>query len=316
MHLLCCLLMLWVFASDAAASEPKSILELLNRVPAPPASATEAAQWFNKEGRLVHQGLLALKADIAANKEGSHAMARAAGDAVSTGPSIQGMEDVGIDVARMQRDPTYAAEIQKKLRTMSPQDQMAFTQKMMQPQRKAQQQDMKQMAQESPPVQAAADTARLFAQKQTAWLTGPHTALGKEFLKVAERAEQKPIVVGKPKIDYDSPGCDHACDKEWTAFGAKLWPLLMARETEILQGRRAILQRYRTGLSEMVKEGQAHLTASRYGAAATSLMNRTAIAGYHEGLLGDISGLIDLTETAAKRAAGIVNSGVEKWYLR
>lgn len=45
-------------------------------------------------------------------------------------------------------------------------------------------------------------------------------------------------------------------------------------------------------------------------------MNRSAIAGYHEGLLGDISGLIDLTETAAKRAAGIVNSGVEKWYLR
>ncbi len=120
----------------------------------------------------------------------------------------------------------------------------------------------------------------------------------------------------KPKIDYDSSGCDSVCDKQWKAYGAKLWPLLMGRETEILQGRRAILQRYRAALSEMVKEGQTHLTASRYGAAATSQMNRSAIAGYHEGLLGDISGLIDLTETAAKRAAGLVNSGVEKWYMR
>lgn len=66
MHLLFCLLILWIFASAAGAGEPTSILELLNRVPVPPASALEAAQWFNKEGHPVHPGLLALKADIAA----------------------------------------------------------------------------------------------------------------------------------------------------------------------------------------------------------------------------------------------------------
>jgi hypothetical protein len=44
--------------------------------------------------------------------------------------TIQGMENVGIDVARMQRDPGYAKEMQEQIKKMSPQEQMAFVQKM------------------------------------------------------------------------------------------------------------------------------------------------------------------------------------------
>lgn len=39
------------------------------------------------------------------------------------------MENVAIDVARMQRDPGYAKEMQEKLKKMSPAEHVAFVQK-------------------------------------------------------------------------------------------------------------------------------------------------------------------------------------------
>ncbi len=74
------------------------------------------------EGHLVHPGILALKADLEANKKvGEASTARDGANAQAL--SIQGMENVGIDVARMQRDPGYPKEMQAKIKKLSPQEQ-------------------------------------------------------------------------------------------------------------------------------------------------------------------------------------------------
>jgi hypothetical protein len=258
--------------------------------------------------------MLALKADIDSNRQAGRITAQSAGSAASTAPMIQGMENAGIDVARMQRDPAYQKEMQQRIQQMSPQEQMAFMNKMMQPHMQASTKDVKAMGQESPAIQAAAEAARTFPQRQSAWLTGPRQSFIEDFELVLQRVTQKPFGLEKPKIEYDSIGCDNACLAQWKIYGDKLWPLVLARETDILQGRRAVLQRYKAAASGMIKEGDTHLTASRFGNAAGSQVNRGSIALYHEGLLGEVSGLIDQTEIAAKRARDIVNGGVEKFF--
>jgi hypothetical protein len=313
MALLFCLLILWLPAGNVAAADIQSVWDLFNRIPAPPASAEEAATWFSKEGRLVHQGLLALKADIAANQKASALIARPAAEAQTVAPPSHSGEPTDVDVVRMQYDKLYAADIQSKLRAMTLPEQVALTQKLMQPQTPAHQENMRP-AEDEPAVQAAAQTAEEFLQQQSVWATGPRLALGKEFIQAAQRADQKAIVLTKPTMEYYSAGCHEACEAQWNAYGDKLWPMVLARETELLQARRRILERYRHALAAMVKEAQPHLAASKYGAAAVSLPNRHAIASYHDALLGEIAGLVDLTESAAKRAAGIVNGGVKRWY--
>jgi hypothetical protein len=64
-----------------------------------------------------------------------------------------------------------------------------------------------------------------------------------------------------------------------------------------------------------VKEGDRHLVATRYGAAARSQRNRLALAQYHQELLADVSHLVDETEAAARAAAQVVNREVEILFL-
>jgi hypothetical protein len=58
-------------ASSAFAAElpASSVLALFNRIPELPSTAQEATRWVDKEGRLVHPGLLALHADIKAHQQ-------------------------------------------------------------------------------------------------------------------------------------------------------------------------------------------------------------------------------------------------------
>lgn len=112
----------------------------------------------------------------------------------------------------------------------------------------------------------------------------------------------------------DSIGCDNPRQVQWKAYGENLWPFMLARETEILQGRRTARQRVRTTLSSLIQEGDKQVIATHYGA-AKSRINRLLIAGYHEVLLGEVGALIDQTETETKRTADVVNGGVEKVFV-
>lgn len=299
-------------AARVDAADQKSLVDLLNRVPDVPATAQEAAKWFDKEGHLVQPGLLALRADLEAGKKvGEVSSSRDGANAQAL--AIQGMENVGIDVARMQRDPAYAKEMQEKLKKMSPAEQMAFVQKMTQPQRQASVQDVKAMAAETPAVDAAVEVAKGWNETQQARIK-THVAQWSETDKAAERVAYKPTSVARPKIEFDSPGCDKSCDAQWRAYGEKLWPVVLDREADILQIRRTALQRDRVELMRLMQDGDRLLTPTRYGAGARSQVNRTWLTGYHQSLLGEIDQLITQTETAAKRAAGVVNAGVERLF--
>jgi hypothetical protein len=298
--------------SSSEAAEPKSLVELFNRVPEPPATAQEAVRWFDQSGALIHPGLLALKADIEANKRASEAAPRKDA-AAALAATTQGLENVGVDVARLQKDPAYAKEMQERIMKMSPQEQMAFVQKMTQPQTQASLRDTQAAAQEPPAVQAAVDAAKRWPDRQKARSTA-HITFWKESDDAIQHAAQRPVSLAKPKIEYDSIGCDNPCHAQWRAYGEKLWPIVLDREREILQARRAALQRDRVDLSAMLKEGDTLLASTRFGAAALSQVDRTYITGYHAGLLGEIDRLVDETQTAAKRAADIANAGVERLF--
>jgi hypothetical protein len=307
------LIMLLVLAAARVdAADQKSLADLLNRVPEVPASATEAANWFDKEGHLVNAGLLALKADLEASKKVVE-VSSAKDGANAQALAIQGMENVGIDVARMQRDPAYAKEMQEKLKKMSPAEQMAFVQKMTQPQRQASLQDVKAMAAETPAVDTAVEAAKGWNETQQVRIK-THIAQWVETDKAVERVAYKPTGLARPKIEFDSPGCDKSCDAQWRAYGEKLWPVVLDREADILQIRRTALQRDRAELTRLMQDGDRLLAPTQYGAAARSQVNRTWLTGYHQSLVGEIDQLITQTETAAKRASGVVNAGVERLF--
>ncbi|HEY7284740.1 MAG TPA: hypothetical protein VH497_04800 [Vicinamibacterales bacterium] len=297
---------------SVAGADQKSLVDLLNRVPEAPATAQEAAKWFDKEGHLVHPGILALKADLEANKKvGEVSSAKDGANAQAL--AIQGMESVGIDVARMQKDPAYAKEMQEKLKKMSPAEQMAFVQKMTQPQRQSSLTDVKAMASETPAVDAAVDAAKGWNEAMQARIK-TQIAERTETEKTAQRVAYKPIAMARPKIEFDSPGCDKSCDAQWRAYGEKLWPVVLDREADILQIRRTALQRDRADLTRLMQDGDRLLAPTQYGAGAKSQVNRTWLTGYHQSLIGEIDQLIEQTQTAAKRAADVVNNGVERLF--
>src|SRR5262245_17355889 len=295
------MLTLVLAAARAEAADQKSLVDLLNRVPEVPATAAEAAKWFGKEGHLVNAALLALKADLEASKkvvETSSARDGANAQALA----IQGMENVGIDVARMQKDPAYAKEMQEKLKKMSPAEQMAFVQKMTQPQRQASMQDVKAMAAETPAVDAAVEAAKGWSEMMHARVN-TQIAERSETEKAVQRVAYKPIGIARPKIEFDSPGCDKSCDAQWRAYGEKLWPVVLDREADILQIRRTALQRDRAELLRLMQDGDRLLAPTQYGAGARSQVNRSWLTGYNQSLVGEIDQLIEQTQTAAKRAA-------------
>jgi len=304
--------MLALAVPSVAAADQKSLVDLLNRVPETPATAQEAAKWFDREGHLVHPGILALKADLEASKKVGEASSTKDGSNAQA-LAIQGLENVGIDVARMQKDPAYAKEMQEKLKKMSPAEQMAFVQKMTQPQRQASLTDVKAMANETPAVDAAVEAAKGWNETMQARIKA-QIADRTETDKAAQRVAYKPIGIARPKIEFDSPGCDKSCDAQWRAYGEKLWPVVLDREADILQIRRTALQRDRAELTRLLQDGDRLLAPTQYGAGARSQVNRTWLTGYHQSLVGEIDQLIEQTQTAAKRAADVVNNGVERLF--
>ena len=93
----------------AAEGPSASVLALFNRIPELPTTAQEATRWVDKQGKLVHPGLLTLQADIKAHQQAMDRLAAVVGERGRAQAVVQvedlgkGMADVGIDMARMQR---------------------------------------------------------------------------------------------------------------------------------------------------------------------------------------------------------------------
>lgn len=320
MHITVSLLaLLFSFTVPAWAAEPKSLVDLLSRVPEIPANAQDAATWFTPEagkpgpGKLTHPDLLGLRGDLAASKGFSGSLRQMAAKTLSEDPTKKGLNESGIDAARLQRDATYQAELQKKMERMSTQEKMAFAQKLMQAQLQATQQDARAMGLEPAEVEAAAEAATNYTVNYSTWLTGPLTTFTQEWEQVAHQLGQKPLVGKKPNRDWDSIGCEATCQKEWQAYAHEIWPQVLSREADILKARRAVLQRYKAAVKERVQEGQLSLAPAGYGAAAQSQTNRATLATYHEQLLGDIEGYASLVELTVLRPAMLVAQGSAKF---
>jgi len=310
-----------VSLSGPHAAPASGVLELFNRLPEAPSSAQEAARWVDKSGRLVHPPLLALKADLEAHRRAvaaplqTRAPAQQAVAMQQQADLAQGMANVGIDMQRMQNDPAYASEVQARMRSMSPDQLMAMSRAMAQPinQNPSRRNEAKDMVDDAPAIKAAAEAGFEYRNRQVSRIEA-HSAFWKSTeAEVGRRVHAAPLRVDlpRPRIEFDNPGCDRACDAAWQAYAAKMLPLMVARDTQALQLRRDALQRERQALAPTVARADQALKAAAYGEQALSSTHRMQIAGYDEGVLGEIQLLIGKTEEIARLASRHVHCGAQ-----
>jgi hypothetical protein len=305
-------------SAGAHARAPESIAALLKALPDPPASTEQAATWVDKTGRIVHPALQQLQTAIAHHQQAMQRIAAAQGrtsndqDQVVTQNVLKGMQDVGIDIQRMQTDPAYAQQMQDRLRRMTPAEQMAMAQRMSQPLNH----DVRfvnqaaAMEQDKPAARAAAEAGQAYAQQQPQRFER-HAALWAETENAVQRVRARKLTVDlpKPALEWDNPGCDQPCRARWEAYAAKMLPLMIARESEILALRRAAVQRQRAAVAPDIATAEHHLQATEFGLASTSQVNQGYIVGYDGAAVAEIQALVDRTVEAVQRAAVLPHCG-------
>jgi hypothetical protein len=319
-HIFRAALVLCVAGPSAALAAPASgVLDLFNRLPDAPATAEDAARWVDKDGKLVHAPLLALKADIEAHKRAVAAPLQAQAPAQQVQAKMQaddlskGMANVGIDMARMQSDPAYAKEVQARMKSMSPEQLMAMSKAMAQPmnQNPNRRNEAKDIADDAPAVKAAAAVAFEYSQQQVARIQahGARWQATEAEIKSTVYATPLKVDVPKPRIEFDNPGCDKACEAGWQAYAAKMLPLMIARDTQALKIRREAVQRELQALAATIAQADKALKAAAYGERALSSTHMQQIVGYDQGLLGEIEMLITKTEEITRTASRTLHCG-------
>lgn len=306
--------------SQTQTQTPHSVAALLKALPELPASAEQAATWVDKSGRLVHPALLQLQAAIAEHRQAMQRIAAAQGrtdmdqDQIATSNLLKGMQDVGIDVQRMQSDPAYAQQVQDRMRRMTPAEQMAMAQRMAQPLN----QDVRfvnqaaAMAKDKPAARAAAEAGQAYAQQQPQRFER-HAALWAETENAVQRVRAQKLTVDlpKPALEWDNPGCDQPCRSRWEAYAKKMLPLMIARESEVLALRRAAVQRQRAALAPDIAAAERHLQATDFSLASTSQVNQGYIVAYDGAVVAEIQALLDRTLEALQHAAVVPHCGAQ-----
>lgn len=304
----------------AQAQAPTSVQALLDALPELPVTAEQAATWVDKQGRIVHPALLQLQAAIATHRQAMERIVAAQGRTHADQGQVvahnlgQGLQDVGIDMQRMQADPAYAQQVQDRIRRMTPAEQMAMAQRMAQPLNKDPRfvNQAAAMAQDSAAARAAAEVGQAYAQQQPQRFQ-QHAALWAETENAVQRVRARKLTVNlpKPALEWDNPGCDQRCQGQWEAYAAKMLPLLVARETEILNLRRAAVQRQRAAVAPDIATAEQHLQATEFGLASRSQANQGFITGYDGAVVAEIQGLLDRTIDAVKSAAVVPHCGTQ-----
>lgn len=304
--------------ASRAAEPPVSVLDLFDRIPELPATAEEATRWIDRRGELVHPGLLALLADLKAHEQamaGIQAVTaerQRAQSAVAVEGLGQGLADIGIDMARLQRDPAYAQQVQERMRSLSPQEMAALSQRMSQPMNQdARYQNAAQAMVDDPPaVQAAATQGEAYGQAQMARRQA-HQAIWSAAEDAARRVREQPLALTlkRPAMAWDNIGCDSACQARWEAYANQAWPLMVARDTEILRIHRAAVQRQRAAVAEGLALADRHLRAAAHGASSGSEVNRIRIAAYDAAAVGEVRAIVERIVESLRSAAVVVNCG-------
>jgi hypothetical protein len=304
-----------------AGTTPSSVLSLYQRIPDPPATAQEAAaKWIDKGGTLIHPGLIALKADLEAHQKAMEELAKpSAAQAIRQGEyqmeSLgKGMADVGIDMARMQSDPAYRAQVQARMQKMSPAELMAMSQQMNKPMQQDERivNQAKAMNDDPAAVREAAEAGYAYTSKQLDRIEAFQARWKQMEDGEVKKIRSTPLPkVGqqKPTMEYDNIGCDTSCQSQWDAYAAKVLPLMIARDNEILKVRRTALLRERAAIAADVRTADGHLIAARYGAASQSQANQSRIRSYDGAVVSEIAQIVYQLEDAARSAAVVTHCG-------
>jgi hypothetical protein len=277
-------------------------------------------RWVDKQGTLVHPGLLALQADIQAHQQMVAQIGAAAGEhnqaqgAIAVDALGKGLADAGIDMLRMQRDAAYAQQVQDRLRSMSPQQMIALSQRMSQPLNSdpRHQNAAKAIADDPAVVRAAATAGEAYSQAQATRLQTLE-AIRLQAEQAADTLRLKPLTLpaGKPAIEWENIGCTAVCRAQWEVYAGAVLPLMIERDSAILQLRRAALQRQRAALADGLRSADGHLVASRYGAASQSAVNQTKIVAYDGAAIGDLRYLVDRITDSVRSAAAVAHCGTQ-----
>lgn len=314
------LVALATLGAGAQAQAPDSVAALLKALPELPASAEQAATWVDKTGRIVHPALLQLQAAIATHQQAMQRIAAAQGRTnvdqgqVATNNLLRGLQDVGIDLQRMQTDPAYAQQVQDRMRRMTPAEQMAMAQRMSQPLNNDPRfvNQAAAMEKDKPAARAAAEAGLAYTQQQPQRFER-HAALWAETENAVQRVRARKLTVDMPKpaMEWDNPGCDKRCQAQWDAYAAKMLPWMIARESEVLALRRAAVQRQRAAVAPDITTAERHLQATEFSLASTSQVNQGYIVGYDGAAIAEIQGLLDRTIEAVQRAAVLPHCGTQ-----
>ena len=169
----------------------------------------------------------------------------------------------------------------------------------------------KDIADDAPAVKAAADAAFEFSQQQAARVQAHHARWQATEADVKRQVFATPLKadVAKPRMEFDNPGCDKACQAAWEDYAAKMVPLMIERDAQALKLRREALHRERQALAPAVGKADQVIKAAQYGEKALSQAHTHRIVAYDEALVGEIGLLISKTEEIARSASRSVHCG-------
>lgn len=310
-----------LLAASAAQAQPTtSLAQLLAALPEPPATPEQAASWVDGQGKPAHAGLLAQRQAMEAHKAAANRLLAGDAEAARTQAGYrtealgQGMADIGIDMQRMQSDPAYAAQVQERLRRMTPAEQMALAQRMNAPMQQDRRitNEARSMAEDGPAATAAYEAGQAYSQ------AGAFTERRNREARLWQDAEAAVARVNarrldpglpKPRMAYDNIGCEAGCRAQWQAYADRMLPLMVARETEVLKLRTAALQKQRAWLAAELAPVDRHLAATAFGAGSTSRVHREQIVAYDVSAVGEIQALHDRLAETVRQAAVVVRCG-------
>lgn len=302
----------------AAELPSQSLLQIFNRVPKAPATTQEADKMVNAKQQM--PVLVAIRSELdahsaavekifaAADAKIRARMGGAANPEQAAQAATRAASVAGIDVARMQTDKAYAAEMQAKMRSMTPQEMMAMS--------AALSQGMGMRATvavyDPPAVKAAAEAGQALMQPDQ--VASRSAVYQRRWAEVDRKvtAIQARYQARFPKMQL---GCDGEgggrpeCQAERARFVSTMMPLLYTRDAEILQVEAAAVEEERAALAAQVRTADAHLLAAQYGGLSQELGNPTQIGYLDMIYVGEIKALVVKFEELTKRAAYITHCG-------
>lgn len=286
-------LILFILIAPFARSQ-QSLQSLHSRIPAVPATAAAAPAWLNTpEINTLRKQLKDQRAFV--DKLSKDASASAAA----------GMSTGAIDFARAQRDPAYAQELQKKIASMSQEEQMKLGMQMAQATQAQALQDVQAMAADPDSVKLAAERWPDYQMKQAAGgITAQVQAVHDIRQKVSTRAMQIGEQAGKKLKCSDGEGscsaADQAADKA-TLKAAHAQIVAEYDKALVLIGQQ--VEAARKARAADIAAVQKDLAPAQYGAAAKSSANKQLLAAYHNAALSEVEQLFTLAEDSAQWAA-------------